>query len=95
MLRNNTIHSTLILANNIQVLGGKSGGISAPNITAADVRNINRLAQRRDIFDLLSRSVAPSIYGHEYIKKALLLLLLGGVERNLPNGTHIRGQVTI
>ncbi|RKP07194.1 MCM2/3/5 family-domain-containing protein [Thamnocephalis sphaerospora] len=86
---------TLILANNIQVLGGKSGGISAPNITAADIRNISRIAKRRNAFELIARSVAPSIYGHEYIKKALLLLLLGGVERNLANGTHIRGDINL
>ncbi|KAI8054283.1 MCM2/3/5 family-domain-containing protein [Syncephalis plumigaleata] len=86
---------TLILANHIQVLGGKSGGISTPNMTANDVQNIRQIAKRRNVFDILSRSIAPSIYGHEYIKKALLLLLLGGMERNLANGTHIRGDINL
>ncbi len=43
-----------------------------------------------DIFRLLARSIAPEIYGHEDVKKALLLQLVGGVTRQMPDGMKIR-----
>ncbi|KAK4947653.1 MCM DNA helicase complex subunit [Elasticomyces elasticus] len=91
-----SIFRTLILANNIVLLSSKSGGgIAEAQYTDQDVRNINKISKKKGIFQLLSQSLAPSIYGHEYIKKAILLMLLGGMEKNLPNGTHLRGDINI
>ncbi|KAG5299907.1 DNA replication licensing factor MCM3 [Histoplasma capsulatum G186AR] len=87
---------TVILANNIIQLSSKSGGgIAQSTITDTDIRNINKLAKKKNVFELLSQSLAPSIYGHDYIKKAILLMLLGGIEKNLDNGTHLRGDINI
>lgn len=87
---------TLLLANNVVLLSSKSGGgIAQSTITDTDVRNINKLSKKKDIFRLLSLSLAPSIYGHDYIKQAILLMLLGGMEKNLDNGTHLRGDINI
>ncbi len=84
------------MANYVVLLASKSGTSPAQaSLTDTDIRHINKLAKRSDIFTLLSDSLAPSIFGHEYIKKAVLLLLLGGTEKNLPNGTHIRGDINI
>nr|CAB3263696.1 DNA replication licensing factor mcm7-B [Phallusia mammillata] len=49
---------------------------------------------QEDFYDKLANSIAPEIYGHEDIKKALLLLLVGGVDRN-SNGMKIRGNINI
>ncbi|KAI9462326.1 MCM2/3/5 family-domain-containing protein [Lactarius psammicola] len=87
---------TLIIANNIVLLSSKSGGgIAQTPLTDSDIRTINQLAKRKNIFELLSQSLAPSIFGHDQIKRAVLLLLLGGAEKNLPNGTHIRGDINL
>lgn len=47
-----------------------------------------------NFYDKLAASIAPEIYGHEDVKKALLLLLVGGVDR-IPNGMKIRGNINI
>lgn len=87
---------TVILANNIVLLSSKSGGgIAQATITDTDVRNINKISKKKNVFELLSQSLAPSIYGHDHIKKAILLMLLGGMEKNLDNGTHLRGDINI
>ncbi|KAF1949541.1 MCM-domain-containing protein [Byssothecium circinans] len=87
---------TLIIGNNVILLSSKSGGgIAQAIITDTDIRNINKIAKNKRVFELLSQSLAPSIYGHDYIKKAILLLLLGGQEKNLDNGTHLRGDINM
>ncbi|KAF9127927.1 MCM DNA helicase complex subunit [Mortierella sp. 14UC] len=87
---------TVILANYITTFAGKAGnGIAQPTITDSDIENIKKLARRKKAFEILSNSLAPSIYGHDYIKRAVFLMLLGGMEKNLSNGTHIRGDINI
>ncbi|CAR28486.1 ZYRO0F05104p [Zygosaccharomyces rouxii] len=87
---------TLIVGNTVYPLHARSTGVSATQtLTDSDIRNINKLSKRADIFDILSQSLAPSIFGHEYVKRAVLLMLLGGVEKNLDNGSHLRGDINI
>ncbi|KAF2325086.1 hypothetical protein GH714_022686 [Hevea brasiliensis] len=50
---------------------------------------IARLAEDGDIYNKLARSLAPEIYGHEDIKKALLLLLVGAPHRKLKDGMKL------
>ena len=82
----------MVLANNLRQIGSDVGGMV---FVDDDIKNVKAIAKRDDVFSLMSRSLAPSIYGHAFIKKALLLMLLGGVEKNLENGTHLRGDINI
>lgn len=53
-----------------------------------------RQITEEDFYEKLASSIAPEIYGHEDVKKALLLLLVGGVEQ-APRGMKIRGTINI
>lgn len=48
-----------------------------------------------DIYSALAKSIAPAIYGMEDIKKALLLLLVGGVDKETVDGMKIRGNLNV
>lgn len=83
---------TVLLANNVQVMSKEV----APSYTARDVSKIKRFSQsKKDVFSMLANSLAPSIHGHEFIKKAVLCLLLGGSEKILDNGTRLRGDINV
>lgn len=66
-----------------------------PQLTEGDIRNIRKLAKEPQLFDIMGNSVANTIEGNLTVKKAILLQLLGGAEKNLDNGTHLRGDINI
>ena len=43
----------------------------------------------------LANSIAPEIYGHEDVKRVLLLLLVGGVDKQTGDGLKIRGDINV
>ncbi|EAW13889.1 DNA replication licensing factor MCM7 [Aspergillus clavatus NRRL 1] len=59
------------------------------------LRKIEQYQKSGNMYEYLSRSIAPEIYGHLDVKKALLLLLIGGVTKEMGDGMHIRGDINI
>ena len=80
-------YKTVLIANHIRLIDRESQSV----LSTKDIEDIKRFSEEENIFERLAKSIAPSIYGHAQIKKSILLMLLGGLERNLPNGTHLRG----
>mmetsp|Transcript_30387 Transcript_30387/g.48538 ORF Transcript_30387/g.48538 Transcript_30387/m.48538 type:complete len:469 (-) Transcript_30387:3448-4854(-) len=56
---------------------------------------IDEMTEDPDLYSKLARSIAPEIYGLEDIKKALLLMLVGGVTKKMKDGMCIRGDINI
>jgi DNA replication licensing factor MCM7 len=52
-------------------------------------------AKTPDIYTTLAKSLAPEIYGKDDVKKSLLLLLVGGVSKEMPDGMKIRGNINV
>ena len=48
---------------------------------------IDAAVEEENIYDKLASSIAPEIFGHEDVKKALLLQLVSGVTRKMADGT--------
>lgn len=89
----NCVFRTVVLGNYVELLSKEVSMM----VTEEDLKACQKLsrAKRFNIFERLSESLAPSIYGHAYVKKAILCMLLGGVEKKLPNGTRLRGDINI
>ncbi|KAI8147450.1 MCM2/3/5 family-domain-containing protein [Fennellomyces sp. T-0311] len=64
-------------------------------LTPEDAQKIQELQSDPNIYEKLSRSIAPEIYGHDDVKKTLLLLLVGGVTKTIGDGMKIRGDINI
>ncbi len=65
------------------------------DISEEDEKEIKNLANDPKVYEKLTRSIAPSIYGHEDIKEALVLQLMGGVKKERKDGTITRGDMHI
>src|SRR6056297_432180 len=63
------------------------------NITGEDKEEIVRLSSSEDIYDKMIASIAPSIYGYNQEKLAMILQLFSGVTKELPDGSRIRGDL--
>ncbi|OIW34475.1 DNA replication licensing factor mcm7 [Coniochaeta ligniaria NRRL 30616] len=59
------------------------------------VRRIDQFRQSGHVYEYLAKSIAPEIFGHLDVKKALLLLLVGGVTKEMGDGMRIRGDINI
>ncbi|MEM4230830.1 MAG: minichromosome maintenance protein MCM [Candidatus Pacearchaeota archaeon] len=62
------------------------------DMSEEDERQIKELAADPNILDKLAGSIAPSIYGYEEVKKALVLQLFSGVKKVKKDGTKVRGD---
>ena len=83
---------TVLIGTSVQII---NNDIQQKEYTGEDLRRIKELAKKKDVFNILANSIAPGIYGHQDIKRALVLQLLGGNETNLEDGTHLRGDINI
>jgi replicative DNA helicase Mcm len=64
-------------------------------INDEDERQILELAEDPLLFENLAKSITPSIWGYDEIKRSLVLQLFGGVKKTLKDGQTHRGDIHI
>ncbi|MFQ5969660.1 MAG: minichromosome maintenance protein MCM [Nitrososphaerales archaeon] len=86
--------------NNIEFLGARTGDKDVRSserffITQEDEVQIKRIANNTEAYDKLITSLAPHIYGHDILKESILLQIIGSSQRELEDGTKIRGDINV
>ena len=76
-------------AYSLEVLGKEP---EATLLSAEEEEQIQKLAKDPWVHRKVMGSIAPSIYGYEHIKEAIMYLLFGGVSKTLPDIT-VRGEM--
>lgn len=69
----------------------------AVTFTPSEEEAFAALSRRADVYDILSRSIAPNISGSYTvdIKKALVCQLFSGSQKRLPDGVRLRGDINV
>ncbi|KAI9821659.1 MAG: MCM DNA helicase complex subunit mcm6 [Pycnora praestabilis] len=65
------------------------------SLTPSEIEDLKYMVHSDHIYSRLVNSLAPMVYGHEIVKKGLLLQLMGGVSKVTPEGMQLRGDLNI
>lgn len=94
-MRAGLLNDTFLEAQHVEHLRASYENALLKQLTPAHERIMHELVSvsaSGRCYDRLARSIAPAIYGHEDVKRSLLLLLVAGVTRQMPDGMKIRGM---
>ena len=90
------VKQTYIRVVGLQALPSPASGRSvSAEFTPEEELQFSELSMAPDIYDRISRSIAPSIYGLDDQKKAVACLLFGGARKKLPDGMSLRGDINV
>jgi replicative DNA helicase Mcm len=65
------------------------------DIAEKDEEAILALSQDEHLDRKVIHSIAPTIYGNEDVKEAIALQLFGGIAKEMPDASHLRGDIHI
>ena len=64
-------------------------------VNEKELEEIKKIAKNPNVLSVLAGSIAPSIYGHDKVKEALVLQLAGGCKKERPDGVVTRGDMHV
>ncbi|KAL0000595.1 hypothetical protein SO802_014376 [Lithocarpus litseifolius] len=59
------------------------------------IEEFKKFATEPDVYKNICSNIAPSIFGHDDVKKAVACLLFGGSRKSLPDGVKLRGDINV
>ncbi|ODQ46486.1 hypothetical protein PICMEDRAFT_16365 [Pichia membranifaciens NRRL Y-2026] len=65
------------------------------NLTPSEVNELRDMVSDRNVYSKLVQSICPTVYGHEVVKKGIILQLLGGVHKKTVEGINLRGDINV
>jgi DNA replication licensing factor MCM6 len=65
------------------------------SFTTVERHDIESMARDPAIYDKFVRSIAPTVHGHTDIKRAVALMLFGGVIKETDDGINLRGDINV
>ncbi|GAA5795697.1 MCM2/3/5 family-domain-containing protein [Helicostylum pulchrum] len=86
------VFATIIEAN---FINKKENMFAAYRLTEDDTKQILAMGKDKRIGKKIMKSIAPSIYGHDDIKRAIALAMFSGVPKNIQGKHIIRGDINI
>jgi len=80
----------------VNIRGGDDEKEVVNSFTQEQLNDIERMSKDPKIYDKFVRSIAPTVHGHLNIKKAIALMLFGGVHKmTKEGGTNLRGDINV
>ncbi|KAL1740397.1 MCM2/3/5 family-domain-containing protein, partial [Schizophyllum fasciatum] len=76
-------------------IGEDSAQKFVQSLTEPEFDELKNMINSDHIYARLVESIAPTVYGHEIVKKGILLQLMGGVHKQTAEGMHLRGDINI
>ncbi|KAM4055686.1 MCM2/3/5 family protein [Hirsutella rhossiliensis] len=65
------------------------------SMNPSEIEDLRAMVHGDHIYSRMVQSIAPTVYGHEVVKKGLLLQLMSGVHKTTPEGMQLRGDINI
>ncbi len=90
--KRSTRYDYVLEANNIEI---SQEDFFMIEFSEEEIKEIKELSKKENVYEILIDAIAPSIFGHEKIKEALVLQLFGGVEKQRNDGVRTRGDIHV
>ncbi|KAK8914396.1 Protein PROLIFERA [Platanthera zijinensis] len=94
------------IANSVQLADGRSSNDirdrrmdgddgDRQEFTQDEEEEVLRMRNTPDFFNKIVDSICPTVFGHQEIKRAVLLMLIGGVHKLTHEGINLRGDINV